>query len=140
MTIGFFTEFQELARFPTHLDGSLELANERTMSNPVCGDLVRAEVQCRDGVVTQFRYNAKGCWPVFGCLEVLAGRLEDKPLREAVGLSLQDFLALVKDVPPGKKHAFGLAYRAVMRSVGEALLTSGRDHAKNVGPASKERL
>lgn len=140
MTFGFFSEFQEIARSPAHLDERIELDPERTLSNPVCGDLARVEVRHRDGRLLELRYNAKGCWPVFGCLELLATMLEDRELKSAAQLSLQDFLAQVKDVPAGKKHAFGLAYRAVMRSIGEALLSGGVSNAETVGPGSKERL
>lgn len=114
----FFEEFQDLAQAPQHLCAELELAGPTTVSNPVCGDLARVALTVRAGVVEKARYNAKGCWPVFGALELACRRLESSELSVAAQWSLQEFLSEVKEVPASKRHAFSLAYRGAFVALG----------------------
>lgn len=136
-SIGFFSEFEELSRRTLHRDESLRLDGIGVQTNPVCGDAAVVELDCCSGVVLALRYNAQGCWPVFGCLELAADLVAGQELEQIARWSGQDFSSWVKDVPATKLHAFSLVYRATMRAVGAALVVAG---AETVGFGSKERL
>jgi NifU-like protein involved in Fe-S cluster formation len=117
--LGFFDDFRELSessKFASpHLDeGFVEL------TNPVCGDMVRVLVRSTDQRVSYYSYQQKGCWPVAGCLELLGRLVDQAPLDDVLAFSLGEFLALVKDVPASKRHAFSLTHRALLMAVGLA--------------------
>ena len=117
----FFEEFQELAKAPRHLCADLALEGPTMVSNPVCGDLARVALTVRSGVVEKARYNAKGCWPVYGALELACRRLENSELKQTAQWSMQEFLSEVKEVPPSKRHAFSLAYRSAFLALGAVM-------------------
>lgn len=114
----FFEEFHDLAKAPQHLCADLALEGPTAVSNPVCGDLARVVLSVRSGVVEKARYNAKGCWPVFGALELACRRLENSELSQTAQWSMQEFLSEVKEVPTSKRHAFSLAYRSAFMALG----------------------
>lgn len=123
VSLGFFEEFRELSEQSSYLQLSLrEPFVEK--KNPVCGDLVRIKVEVREGVVTFYGYQQKGCWPVVGCLELLGRLWSGAKVDDVLGFRLEDFCALVGDVPAGKRHAFTLTHRAGLEALGQAVVKS----------------
>lgn len=114
--LGFFEEFQELAGRKTYAhQGALDRAVE--LSNPVCGDSVRIALRVRQGRVAGYAYQARGCWPVSACLELMGDLLKDVRVECLLTYRLEQFLGKVDDVPAGKRHAFSLVYRATLQAL-----------------------
>ena len=118
-TLGFFEEFRELSEGSTFAAPTLDHPFVE-LSNPVCGDLVRMRVQIEQGRVAYYGYQQKGCWPVSGCMELLGQLSQGATLEQIVGFRLDDFLALVRDVPVSKRHAFSLGHRALIAAASQA--------------------
>jgi NifU-like protein involved in Fe-S cluster formation len=117
--MGFFEEFRELSEgstfaAPAFDHGFVEL------SNPVCGDLVRVRIQLEQSRVSYYGYQQKGCWPVTGCLELLGQLSQGAMFEQILSFRLDDFLALVRDVPVSKRHAFSLCHRALLAATSQA--------------------
>jgi NifU-like protein involved in Fe-S cluster formation len=121
--LGFFEEFRELSERRRY--ALPELGTDFVeMSNPVCGDIVRIELQLVGGKVACYGYQQKGCWPVAGCLELLGDLVQGAPATSVLSLRLEQFLALVRGVPASKRHAFSLAHGALLRCAGAKVCRS----------------
>ena len=118
--ITFFGTFKELSeKRDYHCD---DVPEALCVSNPVCGDVVGVQVCLEADRITEFRFRARGCWPVFGCLQWLGDHFVGKKGCEALGFSLEDFIGVVEDVPAGKRHAFSLTHRVFRRAVAQAMM------------------
>lgn len=121
-TLEFFDDFRELAEATTYADPALpESAEVVALSNPVCGDQVRVRVRFEEGTLRSFVYQQRGCWPVAGCLELLGRVSARATLDDVLAFRLDDFLLLVRNIPPSKRHAFSLTHRALLAAASQAL-------------------
>lgn len=116
----FFGAFKELSEKREYQsDGVPE---EFCLSNPVCGDVVGIQVRLEAERIADYRFRARGCWPVYGCLQWLGDHFVEKTVSEALSFSLEDFLGVVAGVPAGKRHAFSLTHRVFRRAVAQAMM------------------
>ena len=115
----FFESFRELSEQKTYRRDVMQ--DPVQLSNPVCGDIARVEVELDQGRVTGFGYQQEGCWPVAGCLELLGRLCVGASGEEVLAFRLDEFLAMVKGVPASKRHAFSLTHQALLRSAARAL-------------------
>lgn len=116
----FFEDFEELSCSRRFLFEGCDLEEFVTSQNPVCGDVVSIRAKVENEVIVDLAYQARACWPVFGCLELLFDRFKDKSVHELFQFSLNDFLDLVDETPLSKKHAFSLTYRGLKAAVTKA--------------------
>jgi NifU-like protein involved in Fe-S cluster formation len=134
----FFGDFRALSEKRDY-EGT-ELASEALLTNPVCGDEVRMLVETLDDRIISFAFQARGCWPVYGCLQWLGEKFVGSNVSEALGFKLEEFLDFVQGVPASKRHAFSLTHRAFRRAVTQALMRSDPERVGSVGPPGKERV
>lgn len=116
----FFETFKELSERRDYL--CEDIPEDLCLSNPVCGDVVGVQVCLEADRITEYRFRARGCWPVFGCLQWLGDHFVGKRVSDALGFSLEDFLGLVEEVPASKRHAFSLTHRVFRRAVAQAMM------------------
>ena len=133
-TLRFFGEFKELAERRDY--ESEVVSEEHRLTNPVCGDEVSLEVGLEGERIVSFAYRARGCWPVYGCLQWLGDEFLDENMTRALSFSLEDFFGVIEGVPASKRHAFSLTHRALKRAITRALHLQ---HSPD-GPSGKERL
>lgn len=125
--LGFFEEFQELAQRSRFAVEAFS-GNPIELTNPVCGDWVGLWLDLdRHGRIICFEYKQKGCWPVACCLELLGQEVLGAYAKDLLRSPLSEFIALVKDVPVSKRHAFSLAHRALQQCLVRELLDREKD-------------
>lgn len=134
----FFAEFKELSEKRDYEQSGLP--PDSILRNPVCGDEVIISVGVSEDRIVSVLYEAKGCWPVYGCLEWLGDRFLNRNVTEALGFDLSEFMNQVSGIPAGKRHAFSLTHRAFRRAVTRAMMRSDLEPVGPVGPPGKERV
>lgn len=112
----FFEEFRELSSRRVYARDALG-ETAVTLSNPVCGDRVKVVVETAGDQIASYGYQAQGCWPVQGCLELMGDVLQGQTVQEALGLRLERWMSLVEGVPASKRHAFSLVHRATIQAL-----------------------
>ncbi|MDX6545769.1 MAG: nitrogen fixation protein NifU, partial [Gaiellales bacterium] len=60
--------------------------------NPLCGDELSVELQVEDGIVTDVRYNGRGCAISQASASMLSDVVMGKPLDQLAGISKEDVL------------------------------------------------
>lgn len=136
----FFEDFQCLSGHRDYEDCSLSLEHPNVLQNPVCGDRVLIRVRVRNDSLEDFRYRADGCWPLYGCLELLGRIIPGRPVSEVVKYSLSEFLTEVDGVPAGKRHAFSLALRGLVSAVCREITEHEDSSLSTIGGGPKERV
>jgi nitrogen fixation NifU-like protein len=89
-----------------------------SVSNPVCGDILRLSVEFRDGRAVEARYKTRGCTASIAAGSALTGMLIGKTPAEIAALRPEDVEEAVGGLGPESKHAARLAVdaaRAVAR-------------------------
>jgi len=81
--------------------------------NPVCGDVLKVSASLDRGVITEIRFQAKGCVPSMACGSAVTELTRGKSLSAAASLKVDDVLAMVGGVPPASTHAAQLAIEAL---------------------------
>ena len=116
----FFGTFKELSERRDYQ--SDDVPEALCLSNPVCGDVVGVQVYLKADRISEYRFRARGCWPVFGCLQWLGDHFVGREVSEALTFSLEDFLGVIEEVPASKRHAFSLTHRVFRRAVAQAMM------------------
>ena len=89
-----------------------------SVSNPVCGDILRLSVEFRDGRAVEARYKTRGCTASIAAGSALTELLIGKTAAEIAALRPEDVEEAVGGLGPESKHAARLAVdaaRAVAR-------------------------
>ena len=60
--------------------------------NPLCGDELSIELQVDDGVVTDVRYNGRGCAISQAAASMLSDQIKGRPVGELTGVGKDDVL------------------------------------------------
>lgn len=123
-----------------YCDPELEGPNVVELSNPVCGDEIRLQIEVSVDRIIGFGYQAKGCWPVYGCLEFLGARCMGRTVDEVLSYRLEDFLSDIEGVPASKRHAFSLTIRGVIQAVTKSWAQRAEFATSSVGRQDQERL
>jgi nitrogen fixation protein NifU and related proteins len=83
------------------------------VENPVCGDVLKLSATLQGDVITEIRFQAKGCVPSMACGSALAELARGKTVAGAASLKVEDVVATVGGVPPASTHAAQLAIDAL---------------------------
>ena len=85
-------EILEHYKYP-HNHGRLENPNITFEdSNPVCGDVIRIDMKVDNNVVTEIRFDGKGCAISLASASMLTDMVEGKTLEEVKKISKDDIL------------------------------------------------
>jgi nitrogen fixation protein NifU and related proteins len=84
------------------------------VENPACGDVVQLSAQLRDGMISQIRFQAKGCVPSIACASAITELVKEMSIAEAKNITREEVLFAVGGVPPASTHAAQLAIDALM--------------------------
>ena len=79
-----------------HNAGTLEqpdISNEQY--NPLCGDRIRIDLQVESGIITDVRFQGRGCAISQASASLLTDELKGKSLDEAKAISKEDVLELI---------------------------------------------
>lgn len=63
--------------------------------NPLCGDRIRLDLQVEDGIITDVRFQGRGCAISQASASLLTDELRGKSLDEARAISRDDVLELI---------------------------------------------
>ncbi|MCA9775472.1 MAG: iron-sulfur cluster assembly scaffold protein [Candidatus Eremiobacteraeota bacterium] len=116
----FFGGFRELSEKQDYY--SRDLPDSLSLRNPVCGDEVRLLVRLENAKIAEYSFQARGCWPIFSCLQWLGDTFLDKDVSTALSFTLEEFFEAIEGVPAGKRHALSLTHRAFRRAVTQAMM------------------
>lgn len=79
-----------------HNAGSLDAPDiSHEEHNPLCGDRIRIDLQVNDGVITDVRFEGRGCAISQASASLLTDELRGKSLDEARNYSKEDLLELI---------------------------------------------
>jgi nitrogen fixation NifU-like protein len=79
------------------------------LENPVCGDVLKLTACLHNNIITEIRFQAKGCVPSIACGSALTELVCGKTPREASSLTRDDICRAVGGVPAASSHAAQLA-------------------------------
>ena len=83
------------------------------LENPVCGDVLKLSALLYGDVISEIRFQAKGCVSAMACASALTGLVRGKTLSEAAALKPDDIVREVVELPPASSHAAQLATDAL---------------------------
>lgn len=83
------------------------------LENPVCGDVLKLSASLQGDVISEIRFQAKGCVPSMACGSAITELARGKRLAVVASLEVGDVLAAVGGVPPASSHAAQLAIDAL---------------------------
>ena len=63
--------------------------------NPLCGDLIRMDLQVEDGIITDLRFCGHGCTISLAAASMLTEEIKGKPLEEVKQLNKDDILDML---------------------------------------------
>jgi len=64
-------------------------------SNPLCGDVIRMDLNVKDGRIEQVRFSGHGCSISQAAASMLCESIEGKPLEEVKKISRDDVLEMI---------------------------------------------
>ena len=83
------------------------------LENPACGDVLKLTALVENNIVTDIRFQAKGCVPSIACGSALTEMVRGKAVAAVLKLTRDDVLNAVGGVPVASSHAAQLAIDAV---------------------------
>lgn len=102
-----------------HNAGDLLDANGvASVSNPVCGDLIKLSVRIVEGRIEAVRFQAQGCVAAIAAGSVLTDLLTGKTVVEARAITPEQISEELGGLPPATWHAAQLCCDAVVAVVG----------------------
>jgi nitrogen fixation NifU-like protein len=98
-----------------HLDGATHAHEEK---NPLCGDLVRIELEMDDGKIADCYFDGSGCVISQASASMLLEEMHGKSLEEAMTFSATKMLELFgPKLTPNRQKCCLLAWRALQQAV-----------------------
>jgi NifU-like protein involved in Fe-S cluster formation len=82
-------------------------------TNPVCGDVLRLEIQIEETQIVAARFKAQGCVAAIAAGSLLTDLLTGKSLADAGRISAEDISEALGTLPPAMFHAAQLCKTAV---------------------------
>jgi nitrogen fixation NifU-like protein len=82
-------------------------------TNPVCGDVLRLEIEVKENQIVAARFKAQGCVAAIAAGSLLTDLLTGKSLAEAGRISAEDISEQLGTLPPAMFHAAQLCKAAV---------------------------
>ncbi|MGI8784067.1 MAG: iron-sulfur cluster assembly scaffold protein [Acidobacteriota bacterium] len=99
-----------------------------TVENPVCGDVLKLDLEIRDGQIVRVRFKAMGCSTAIAASSMLTLMLEGKNWTEALAIRREDVAKKLGGLPSSKIHCSVLAEHAI-RAAAKDYLTHHSDPA-----------
>jgi nitrogen fixation NifU-like protein len=97
-------------RNPGEVPGADAMAE---IQNPVCGDVLRLTLKIEAGLISEIRFQAKGCVPAIACGSALTELVAGKTPAEARKIDRDNLRAAVGGLPQASAHAAQLALDAL---------------------------
>ncbi len=117
---GYPPQLEDHLRKPRNV-GPLEDATGRGFDeNPVCGDVMTVWVKVEDGVVTEARFEARGCDPSIAAGSVATEMVAGRTVEQAEAITSEEIAAALGGLPTSKRHCGILASRAVRAAIRDA--------------------
>ena len=88
----------------------------------LCGDEMEFYLLIKDSIIQEARFYTDGCEYTRACGEVAAGLSEGRSLNDALGISPQQVIEILKDLPEEHKHCSILAVSTLYRAIADYLL------------------
>jgi nitrogen fixation NifU-like protein len=83
------------------------------LENPACGDVLKLTASLNHDVISEIRFQSKGCVPSIACGSALTELARGKTTAQASAITRDDVLRTVAGVPPASTHAAQLAIDAL---------------------------
>lgn len=87
-------------------------------ANPLCGDVVRIELQIENAVIQEVRFEGEGCAISLASASVLTELVQSKPVVEATGITDEDLLSALGGVVRTRLTCALLPLRALRKALG----------------------
>jgi len=87
-------------------------------ANPLCGDVVRIELQIENAVIQEVRFEGEGCAISLASASVLTELVQGKPVAEAAGMTDEDLLSALGGVVRTRLTCALLPLRALRKALG----------------------
>ncbi|HEY4669570.1 MAG TPA: iron-sulfur cluster assembly scaffold protein [Tepidiformaceae bacterium] len=103
-----------------HPRNSGEMADpdgEATTSNPVCGDRMRVMIRVERGLVSDVRWQTRGCPPAIATSSFASEMVRGWPLEKIDTLTREDIAEAIGGLPKDKVHCSVLAADALKAAV-----------------------
>ena len=98
--------------------GELEDADaERTVGNPVCGDMMTMYIKVKDDRIEDVKFKTFGCGAAIATSSMTTELAKGKTLEEAMNISRQDVAEALDGLPPVKMHCSNLAADALHEAI-----------------------
>jgi nitrogen fixation NifU-like protein len=102
---------------PRHV-GELADANaEASVTNPVCGDVLRLMLRIAAGRIEEVRFQTYGCEAAIAASSLLTELVKGKLLAEAQGITPDMITSALGGLPKVKLHASALAEEALKQAL-----------------------
>src|ERR1700733_6848955 len=97
-----------------HNSGSLSSPSASVEStNPVCGDVLRLEIEVKEDRIVAARFKAQGCVAAIAAASLLTDLLTGRSTEDAGRISAEDISDALGTLPPAMFHAAQLCKAAV---------------------------
>jgi len=90
---------------------------EATTSNPVCGDRMRVMIRVERGLVSDVRWQTRGCPPAIATSSFASEMVRGWPLEKIDTLTREDIAEAIGGLPKDKVHCSVLAADALKAAV-----------------------
>ena len=99
-----------------HNSGSLSSPSASVEStNPVCGDVLRLEIEVKENRIVEARFKAQGCVAAIAAASLLTDLLTGRSTEDAGRISAEDISDALGTLPPAMFHAAQLCKTAVSK-------------------------
>ncbi|HEX5413279.1 MAG TPA: iron-sulfur cluster assembly scaffold protein [Terriglobia bacterium] len=84
-----------------------------SVSNPVCGDILKLWIFAREGKVLDAKFKVQGCVPAVACGSWLTEVIKGKTVPELAAITSEQIEAGLGGLPEASRHAATLAIAAL---------------------------
>lgn len=89
------------------------------VGNPLCGDMVRLYLKIKGDKIEKATFKTFGCRASIATSSILTEMLPGRTIHSALKITEQDFLKILGDLPPLKRHCGKLAELALQGALGD---------------------
>lgn len=89
------------------------------VSNPICGDEMRLDLEIRDGRITDCRFKTRGCTAAIAASSMVTEMMKGRTLQEAQAIREEDIAKALGGLPPEKLHCSVLGHQAIEAAIAD---------------------
>ena len=87
------------------------------VGNPVCGDLMELQIQVKNNIITDAKFQTFGCTAAIATSSILTDLVIGKTIEEALKVTNNAVVEALEGLPPVKRHCSVLAEEALQKAI-----------------------